>query len=163
SDVCSSDLDNDNAFAEFLGDQVGYKNVKTNIYAEGGNYMTDGFAKTYHSSRIINVNTFDTTYHNPVWTNQQVLDSLHYAWAADSIITTPELACDGGTGHIDMYLRLLDEQTFAIMEYPSLVPAIDKNTSNNVITRLSNKTSTYNRPYRIFTMPMPAGSNGAIP
>ncbi len=154
--------DNDDAYAEFLGDEFNYKNVKTNLHAEGGNFMTDGHKRFFHSSVISTVNTYSPPLY-PGWTAQQIKDSVKYYWAADTVTVTPRLQCDGGTGHIDMYMKMMDDETFAIMEYPSTVTAGDKNIINNVINTLSGKKSIYDRPYRIFKMPMPTNDAGTHP
>ncbi len=151
--------DYDDAFAEYLGDQMNYKNVKTNLHAEGGNFMTDGFGNSFHSSVISNVNTYSPpTY--PGWTAQQIKDSVKYYWASENVTVTQRLNCDGGTGHIDMYMKMMDEETFAIMEYPSVVTATDKNTILRMIDTIASRTSVYGRPYRIFRMPMPTRDDG---
>src|SRR5205085_7869802 len=106
----------DDLFPSQLAGELGYKTVTTEIFAEGGNYMTDGWKRNFHSSKISGKNT--GTVHSPAWTAQQADDSVKYYWAADTMTITPGLSCDGGTQHIDMYLKLVDEQTFAIMEYP---------------------------------------------
>jgi len=146
----------DDLFPAQLAGLMGYKNVNTNIFAEGGNYMTDGWKRSFHSSRIPIRNT--QAYG---WTPQQTSDSIHYYWASDSVTVTNELQCDGGTGHIDMYMKLVDEETFAIMEYPNVVTASDKGTIDTVIMMLSQKKSHYDRPYRIFKLPMPTRNDGS--
>ncbi len=146
----------DDQFPAQVASELGYKNISTSIFAEGGNYMTDGWKKSFHSSRIPNRNA--QAYG---WTAQQTSDSIHYYWASDSVTVTQELSCDGGTGHIDMFLKLVDEETFAIMEYPNVVTASDKATIDSVIMIVSQKQSHYNRPYRIFKLPMPTRNDGS--
>ena len=149
----------DDQFPAQVAAELGYKNVVTQIYAEGGNYMTDGWRNSFHSSKIIgSANTGAT--HSPPWSSQQAADSVKYYWASDSVTVTQGLSCDGGTQHIDMYLKLVDEQTFAIMEYPAIVTASDKAVIDSVISMVSKRNSTYGKPYRIFKMPMPTRNDG---
>ena len=151
--------DNDNLYPELLANELSITNVRTNLYAEGGNFITDGFGNVFHSSVITSVNKGNNPAHGP-WTGQQVKDTIQYAWAAASVTETPTLQCDGGTGHNDMFMKLTDEQTFAVMEYPTVVTAQDKNIINNVINTLTTAKSVYNKPYRIFKLPMPTQDNG---
>ncbi len=145
----------DNQYPAQIASELGYLNVRSSIFAEGGNYMTDGWKRSFHSSRIESANAYQNN-----WTVQQVSDSIHYYWASDSVMVTKSLSCDGGTGHIDMYMKLMDDQTFAIMEYPNIVTASDKATIDSVITMLSKKNSVYNKPYRMFRLPMPTKNDG---
>jgi agmatine/peptidylarginine deiminase len=147
---------NDDVYPDFLANQLGIMNVRTSLYAEGGNYITDGLGTSFHSDRIYDANTF---YHP--WTLQQVKDTVKYVWASNAVVATPELKCDGGTGHNDMFMKLMDEQTFAIMEYPPVVTAIDSDIIQNVLTQLSTLKTPYGTPYRIFKLPMPTKDNGS--
>lgn len=156
--------DMDNLYPGFLAAQTGYMDVKTNLYAEGGNYITDGFHKSFHSNVIESVNASGPPYtpaHAP-WSTAQILDTLKYVWASNEVVSTPTLVCDGGTGHNDMFMKMVDENTFMVMEYPAIVTATDRNIINNVINTLSSSNSVYGRPYRIFKMPMPTQDNGDI-
>ncbi|WP_276133162.1 agmatine deiminase family protein [Polluticoccus soli] len=146
---------NDDVYPDFLANQLGITNVRTSLYAEGGNYITDGLGTSFHSDRIHKINTVD----NP-WTLQQVKDTVKRVWASNAVVTTPELKCDGGTGHNDMFMKLMDEQTFAIMEYPNTVTATDYTTIQNVINQLIALKTPYNTAYRIFKLPMPTQDNG---
>lgn len=153
---------NDDLFPEYLAGQMGITCVKTNLYAEGGNFITDGFNRSFHSSMIYSENngSWPQPKHG-TWSQQQIIDTMKYVWASPSVISTQTLKCDGGTGHNDMFMKLMDEQTFAIMEYPSVVTAGDKAIINNVINTLSATNTVYGKPYRIFKLPMPTQDNGS--
>jgi agmatine deiminase len=156
--------DLDNLFPESLASALGYPNVRTNLYAEGGNYMTDGFGATFYSDVVEDANAMGPPYQpkHPAWSNAQSKDTMRYAWATNNLITTTALQCDGGTAHIDMYLKLMDEQTLAVMEYPSVVTAVDRVTINNMINLIAGKQTTYGTPYRIFKIPMPTRDDGTF-
>lgn len=155
--------DLDNLYPEFLADKLGYKNVHTNLYAEGGNFISDGFHRSFHSNVVDDVNMNPTIYHTAHgnWTAQEVKDTINYIWASKENISTPTLVCDGGTGHNDMFMKLMDENTFAVMEYPNVVMASDKAIIDGVINTLTNMKSVYGKPYRIFKVPMPTQDNGS--
>ena len=150
---------NDDRFPDDLATALGITNVRTNLYAEGGNFITDGIGRSFHSDRIHKANMIPEALHS-TWTLQQTKDTIQYAWASKSVVSTPELKCDGGTGHNDMFMKLMDEETFALMEYPDSVKANDRQIIQNVIKQLSQMTTSYGRPYRIFKVPMPTRDNG---
>lgn len=155
--------DFDNLYPGYLANQLGYLDVKTNLYAEGGNFISDGFHRSFYSDVVESVNQSGppfTPAHGP-WSVQQIRDTVKYVWASKDAISTPTLVCDGGTGHNDMFMKLMDENTFAVMEYPSVVTAQDKAIIDGVINTLSTTNSVYNRPYRIFKVPMPTGDDGS--
>jgi agmatine/peptidylarginine deiminase len=156
-----SGRENDDVFPADLADALGITNVRTNLYAEGGNYITDGLGKSFHSDRIYAANGFDEELH-PTWSTARTKDTLAHVWASKSVVATPELKCDGGTGHNDMFMKLMDEETFAIMEYPENVGSNDRQIIQNVIAQLSQEKNAYGRPYRIFKVPMPTRDNGQI-
>lgn len=149
--------DLDNLFPSYLANQLGYLDVQTNLYAEGGNFISDGFYRSFHSNVVEDVNMNPTQYHtaHPAWSLQQVTDTIKHAWASTENVSTPTLVCDGGTGHNDMFMKLMDENTFAVMEYPSVITAADKTIIDGVINTLSSMNSVYGKPYRIFKVPMP--------
>lgn len=155
--------DLDNLYPQMLADNLGYLNVHTNLYAEGGNFITDGFYKSFHSDVVDDVNMNPTNWHTAhgPWTAQQVKDSVNYIWASKESVSTPTLLCDGGTGHNDMFMKLMDENTFAVMEYPTVITAQDKGIIDGVINSLTGMKSAYGRPYRIYKVPMPTQDDGS--
>lgn len=152
--------DYDDLYPGLLANKLGYLDVKTTLYAEGGNFITDGFNRSFYSDVIHDENmTWPQPKHTP-WTLAKTLDTLKYIWASPFLDVSPGLQCDGGTEHNDMYMKLMDENTFAIMEYPSVVTASDKAIITNVINSLANTNSVYGKKYRIFKLPMPRQDNG---
>lgn len=154
--------DLDDTYPEFLANEKGYLHVKTNLYAEGGNFLTDGFGNTFHSDVIEDANMVATPKH-AAWTLQQVQDSVKHFYASPNVTTNQSLQCDGGTGHNDMYMKLMDENSFAIMEYPTTVTAADKKLIDSAISKVSKMKNVYGKPYRIFKVPMPTRDNGTTP
>ncbi len=154
--------DLDDLYPEFLANEKGYMHVKTNLYAEGGNFLTDGFGNTFHSDVIEAANMVNTPKHS-AWTLQQVRDSISHFYASPNVTSNKSLQCDGGTGHNDMYMKLLDENSFAIMEYPTTVTAVDRTIIDSAISKVSRMKNVYGKPYRIFKVPMPTRDNGSTP
>jgi agmatine/peptidylarginine deiminase len=151
--------DNDDLYPGLLAGVTGYLDVKTNLYAEGGNFFTDGFKNSFHSNVVESVNTTANPKHG-AWSMGQTQDTIKYVWASNNVTSTPTLKCDGGTGHNDMYMKLMDENTMAIMEYPNVVTAQDRTIIQNVITTVTGMKNVYGKPYRIYKVPMPTQDNG---
>jgi hypothetical protein len=80
---------------------------------------------------------------------------------ADQVVQLPALNCDGGTGHLDLYLKMMDEETWIAAQYPAAITASDKALSESNITLIKNRNSVYNRPYRVFRVPIPTDNNGS--
>jgi agmatine/peptidylarginine deiminase len=151
--------DYDNAFPQQLADAMGYKNWETELNAEGGNLMADGFGTMFFST-MIGLQNADTFNHEPAWTNQQTLDTIKNVFNLSKMVNLPTLTCDGGTGHIDMYTKLLDEETILLGIYNPIITASDRKVieSNKLI--LQGLKSTYNRPYKVVLIDMPTDDAG---
>jgi agmatine/peptidylarginine deiminase len=145
----------DDASNAAIASQLGIPNFKTNLYMEGGNFMVDGFGHGFFSSKIAAVN--NTNYG---WTTNRTYDTIKNMWGLTTLTDLPRLLCDGGTGHIDIYSKLLDEQTLLIAEYPSMVTATDKAQIETNLQMMQSLNCTYNRPFKFFRMPMPTTNTG---
>jgi agmatine deiminase len=147
--------DLDDAFPKTVAAHLGIPNYESTFYGEGGNLMADGFGSVFFSDVMNEANDFQLG-----WDSVQTIDSLRNLFGATAPINLKALQCDGGTGHIDLYVKLADEQTLFVMEYPSVVTATDKKIIEDNYQYLTTLKSTYNRPYRIIRFPMPTNDNG---
>lgn len=154
--------DRDDVFPDTLANAIGISNYKTTMYAEGGNIMTDGWGKFFFSDVITSVNT-DASYQSPPWTLNQTLDSLKRYFGAPELVKLKSLKCDGGTGHIDLYLKMIDEQNLMVMQLPGEVTALDKQLIEDNLQTIKTFNCTYNRPFHVYRIPMPTKDNGTIP
>jgi agmatine/peptidylarginine deiminase len=124
-----------------------------NLTATGGNFMTDGNGTGFSSKLILTENSskteaqIDTMMQNYMGINRYILmNTLPY----DEI------------HHIDMHMKLLDEETLLVGQYPAGVadgPQIDSNLKyiqNNFLT-------CYGKPYKVVRIPMPPNTNGQYP
>jgi len=121
----------------------------------GGNFMTDGFG-TGFASRLIEIE-------NP-WHTTQHIDSILFRYCGIQIgrmVKMNVLPYDG-IHHIDMHMKMLDEETILVGQYPPGVsdgPQIEAN-----IQYIQNNYQTcYGRPYKIVRIPMPPNANGQYP
>ncbi len=149
----------DNKFPLFLANQLGYLNFETTTNGEGGNLMSDGFKRVFFSSMMTDQNT-NMGIHTPEWTKQQYYDSVTNLFGTPDISDVRTLECDGGTGHIDLYLKMIDEQTIMVAQYPKQMKAQDKQIIEDNYQYLTTLKSVYNRPFRIFRVMHPTGDNG---
>jgi len=127
----------------------------------GGNFMSDGNGTAFASSLIINENESGNPYNVSVKTEGQIDAILQDYMGISRYIKMEKLPYDV-IHHIDMHMKLLDEQTLLVGQYPDGVadgPQIEA----NIQYVLSNFKSTFNEPYKVLRIPMPPGSNGTYP
>ncbi len=142
------------AFANFINVPI-YQTIAApdNLTATGGNFMTDGNGTGFSSKLILNENTglsetqINNIMNNYMGINRYIkMDNLPY----DQI------------HHIDMHIKLLDEETLLAGQYPAGTadgPQIEANLQyiqNNFLT-------CYGRPYKIVRIPMPPNTSGQYP
>jgi agmatine deiminase len=151
--------DNDDVFPIAYAQHIGVPNYVSTLQTEGGNLMADGFGGVFMSDVVTTVNT-SRDYRNPVWTKQQTLDTTSALFGAKQLFNLKTLRCDGGTGHIDLYIKMIDEQTIIAAKYPDEITASDKKTIEDNLQYIASYNSTYNRPYRVYRIPHPTDDEG---
>jgi agmatine deiminase len=121
----------------------------------GGNFMVDGFGTGFASKLIENENPWHTPAH---------IDSILYRYCGIQIgrmVRMTTLPYDG-IHHIDMHMKLLNEETILVGQYPPGIadgPQIEA----NIQYILNNYTDCYGRAYKIVRIPMPPDANGHYP
>ncbi len=111
----------------------------------GGNYMTDGLGTAFSSELILD--------ENQSLSETQIDDIMHDFMGIDRYIKMPALPYDG-IHHIDMHLKLLNEETLLVGQYPAGVadgPQIEA----NLQYILSNFNSAFGTPYKVIRIPQP--------
>ncbi len=147
--------DNDNLFPGVLANRMNLPNFVSPLNAEGGNLMTDGFGKMVYSDIIGQANKDALG-----WTFTKTEETLKNIFGTQELIELKALQCDGGTGHIDLYTKFIDEQTLLVAQYPNEVTAQDKQIIEDNYQALTNLKSTYNRPFRIIRVEHPTNDSG---
>jgi agmatine deiminase len=115
------------------------------LISTGGNWMSDGFGNAFGSNLILDENQSLTT---------AQIDQLAQTWMGINSYTHMTTLPYDGIHHIDMHMKLLDEETILVGQYPQGVadgPQIDA----NIQYILSNYTSKFGTPYRIIRIPQP--------
>ncbi len=128
-------------------------NSPNDLTHTGGNYMVDGWGTAFSSELILD--------ENPGMSETEV-DNIMQNWMGiDRYIKMPTLPYDE-IHHIDMHLKLLDEETLLVGEYPSGVadgPQIEA----NLQYILSNYNSVFGTPYKVIRIPQPPDGAGDYP
>ncbi len=151
--------DNDDVFAPLFATSIGKPIFTSRLNGEGGNLMTDGFGTVFFSSVFDSANT-DVEIVNPPFTTASMLDTISALFGSKQNVMLQHLLCDGGTGHIDLYLKMVDEQTIIAAQYPQVITASDRQTIEDNMQYIASFNSTYNRPFRVFRVPHPTSNNG---
>ncbi len=152
--------EHDNSIPATVSHLYGFGHKITRMNFEGGNLIADGFGKVFYSD-VVSDNNSATGTHFPTLASSLVADSMRKILQANQVVQLPALNCDGGTGHLDLYLKMMDEETWIAGQYPSVITASDKTLSENNVTQIKGMNSVYGRPYRVFRIPLPTDNNGS--
>ena len=121
--------------------------------ATGGNFMVDGHGTGYSSKLIIT--------ENPGKTEAQIDTIAKKYMGLSRYIKMNTLPYDG-IHHIDMHMKLLDEETLLVGQYPTGIsdgPQIEL----NLQYILSNFQTCFGKPYKVIRIPQPPSSSGQYP
>lgn len=138
------------------------------LMATGGNFMSDGIGTAFSSELIVDENSggyawegFDGNVYYPDHTIEEINNTLEEFMGIDNYIIMDNLPYDG-IHHIDMHMKLLNEETLLIAEYPEGVadgPQIEA----NIQYVLENYNSAFGTPYEVIRIPSPPSSSGNYP
>ena len=118
----------------------------------GGNFMVDGFGTAFSSELIIEEN--DGTGYGVSNHNELAIDGIMEDFMGiERYIKMPTLPYDG-IHHIDMHMKLLDEETLLVGEYPAGV-ADGPQIESNLNYVLNNFNSVFGTNYKVIRIPMP--------
>lgn len=127
----------------------------------GGNFHVDGRGTAFAESLILEENEPGNPY-GVTPKSEEEIDAIKQSFMGiDRYIKVPMLAYDA-IHHIDMHLRLMDEETLLIGEFPEGIsdgPQINA----NIEYILSNYNSVWGTPYRVHRIPMPSSTSGGYP
>ncbi len=123
------------------------------LVATGGNFMTDGHGTGFSSKLILNENSSKT--------EAEIDTIMNLYMGIDRYIKMNTLPYDG-IHHIDMHMKLLDEETLLVGQYPPDVadgPQIEA----NLQYILNNFQTCYGRQFKVVRIPMPPDAYGHYP
>jgi len=133
----------------------------TDLVNTGGNYFTDGFGTAFCEELILSENKVDNDYDVTAKTEAEIDTIMKHFMGIDRFIKFPVLPYDG-IHHIDMHMKMLDEETILCAEYPTGVadgPQIEDNLQNV----LAPENSVFGDKYRVIRIPSPPDLNGDYP
>ncbi len=150
-------------------EQMNYKGITlysttqapNDLVNTGGNWMVDGFGTAFASKLILEENQAGNAYNVTAKTEADVDSIVKKFHGVNRYIKMDALPYDG-INHIDMHMKLLDEETLLVGEFPQGIsdgPQIEA----NLQYVLSNFNSVYGTPYKVIRIPMPSSTSGAFP
>ena len=158
----------DDAFPEELSNYLNIDVFQTSeapyeLVHTGGNFMSDGFGTAFSSELIFEENDGAGDYgiNYPNQSEQEIDNIMSQFMGIENYIKMPVLPYDG-IHHIDMHMKLLDEETLLVAEYPEGMsdgPQIEA----NLDYILNNFTTKYGTPFNVIRIPSPPSTSGAYP
>lgn len=157
---------NDDASPELIGAELGLdvytiNEAPTDLVNTGGNWMSDGFGTAFASKLILEENEAGNPYGVTTKTEEDIDNIVHDFLGIDRYIKMETLPYDE-IHHIDMHMKLLDEETLLVGQYPDGV-ADGPQINANIEYVLSNYESKFGTPYKIIRIPMPDSQSGLWP
>jgi len=148
----------DDIIPDAIGAEIGVPVYSTttfpyNLTHTGGNFFTDGYGNGFSSKLVLN--------ENPGKTEAEIDDIMNQFMGIDNFVKFDNLPYDG-IHHIDMHMKLLDEETLLVGEYPegeSDGPQIEA----NLQYILNNFQTCYGRDFNVVRIPMPPDAQRKYP
>ena len=147
----------DDTYPESAAEYFGINYYGLGLIEAGGNMLLDGQGAVIVSNVIFDGSQgFD-----PNLTQDQLEQYFLDYFGVHKVIVTPHLINDG-TGHIDMFVKLINDTTVIVGEYENQSAGFSGNYDicNQVANQLANETNGAGRPFNIVRMPMPPYNNG---
>lgn len=165
----------DDSLPSHIHHQMNIPNYLTDIEWEGGNCLVDGAGMLLSSDQIYSANNdrigqvaWDG--HNPNtihYTQKTPLNKSQVRNAMQSLIgqrathILPAFKYDGGTGHIDLYVDMWDENSFVFSQFPDIYSNwTDYKTASKNIDSLCSYKSIFDNNYGKTYIPFPQKDNG---
>tara|TARA_R110000851_G_scaffold207537_1_gene359579 strand:+ start:79058 stop:80806 length:1749 start_codon:yes stop_codon:yes gene_type:complete len=150
------------AHAAQVGIPLYTTNTGTNdLVNTGGNYMSDGLGNAFASKLILNENATGNPYGVSVKNEAQIDGIMQEYMGINRFVKMNTLPYDQ-IHHIDMHMKLLDEETILVSKYPPGIadgPQIEA----NIQYVLDNFQSPFGTPYDIEWIDAPPSTNGNYP
>jgi agmatine/peptidylarginine deiminase len=150
------------AHANLLDIPIYITNSGTNdLVNTGGNFMSDGLGNAFASELVLNENAPGNPFGVTPKTEAEVDAIMQNYMGIDRYIKMTPLPFDV-INHIDMHMKLLDEETLLVSEYPEGVadgPQIEE----NLDYVLSNFMTPFGTPYKVERIAAPPSSSGLYP
>ncbi len=119
----------------------------------GGNFMTDGLGTAFAEKLILD--------DNPDITETEIDNIVDKFMGISRYIKFTNLP-DDGIHHIDMHMKIIDEETLLVGKFPNNVND-GQQIEANLLYLLNNYNSVFGSPYKIVRIPMPPSQTGNYP
>ena len=166
----------DDSLPTIISQQMGLPNYQTPIEWEGGNCVVDGAGMVMSSDALYsnnadrygqitwdgkNVNTINYSQKEPL-SQTQVKSALSALLGQRATYILPAYRYDGGTGHLDLYVDMWDENGFVFSIMPDQYSSwTDYQTGAKNIDDLCSYKSFFGREYyQMGDIPFPSTDNG---
>ena len=136
-------------------------NKPDDLVHTGGNYMSDGQGTAFSSLLVMDENGIGNTFGFSIHTEPEV-DSLMAKYMGTKVYAKMETLPYDGIHHIDMHMKILDEQTILVGKYANDV-ADGAQINANIAYLLDHYKNYFGKPFTIKYIPMPPGPNGRYP
>lgn len=134
--------------------------LPNDLVSTGGNFMADGFGTAFSSHLVLDENQgtgFSQSFKTEAQIDQMVLNYM----GLSRYIKMTNLPYDD-IHHIDMHMKLLNEETLLVGEFPQGIsdgPQLEL----NLQYVLDNYVSPFGTPYKVVRIPMVPGTSGGYP
>ena len=157
---------NDDASPALIAEALGLElycmtDSPSDMVNTGGNWMTDGFGTGFASALILAENEPGNEYGVSVKTESEIED-LVLEWLGVHTYVKMEALPFDQIHHIDMHMKLIDEQTMLVGAFPENVSDGPQIIANMEFV-LSNYTNKWGEPYNLVWIPMPSSTGGSFP
>ena len=167
----------DDSIPSYIHWQMGIPNYRVPLFWEGGNCLVDGAGMLVTSDAVYTNNS--RNYGQYTWDGEDINTLSYESWNPLSAPQTkqilsqligqranyilPKYHYDGGTGHIDLYADMYDENGFVFSQMPDTYSSWDDYTiGRKNIDSLCSYKSLFNRDYyTMATLPFPSKDNGS--
>lgn len=143
---------NDDKFPSVFAQQQGLKAHTTKLILPGGNLILDG-----HGMAIMTDQVFDASQGENSHMSMDELKSLmKELFGVDKVILLKAMKRDG-TGHADMFCKMLNDTTVIVGEYAKPGDGASNNFEilNDNAAKLAQETNGSGSPLKVFRIPMP--------
>ncbi|MCD4819448.1 MAG: agmatine deiminase family protein [Candidatus Cloacimonetes bacterium] len=132
-----------------IADEFDFPLYESEIMHHGGNYICDGNGMAFCSTNIFE--------YNSEYTEEEAITEMKDFLGIDSLIVVKPMFGDG-TGHIDMFCKLLNDTLFVVGEYSSPQNGYpgDFELLNDLADSLSTLQNLDGRSFSVERIPMPA-------
>ncbi len=156
----------DDQIPKWVGDLMGLDLYATtqspsDLVNTGGNFMSDGLGTGFASKLILDENKLGNPYGVSIKTEAEIDTIMKHFMGIEPFIKMTVLPYDG-IHHIDMHMKLLDEETVLVGQYPQGI-ADGPQIETNINFIKNNYTSAFGTPYRFVRIQMPPDATGRYP